>query len=76
MGRVVPTGPAAGMMQSMSVTPPPPHRHIKITAGLITLGLNTIITFGSLTNSTGLEKEFVKRLTGAGIPVKLHIKEN
>ncbi|MDX9729126.1 MAG: hypothetical protein RBT50_07660 [Bacteroidales bacterium] len=76
MGKVTPTGPAAGMMQSMSVTPPPPHRDIKITAGLITLGPDTIITFGSLTDSTGLEKGFVRRLTEAGIPVKIHTKEN
>jgi len=76
MGRVTPTGPAAGLMQSMSVTPPPPHRDIKITAGLITLGLNTIITFGSLTDITGLEKGFIKRLTDAGVPVKIHTKEN
>jgi hypothetical protein len=71
MGRVVPTGPAAEMMKAMSVTPPPPHREIKITAGLITLGKNTIITFGSLTDNPDLESRFVKRLTGAGLPVKL-----
>ena len=76
MGKVTPTGPAAAMMQSMSVTPPPPHRDIKITAGLITLGPDTIITFGSLTDNTGLEKGFVKRLTDAGIPVRIHKKEN
>ena len=74
MGRVTPTGPAAGMMQSMSVTPPPPHSAIKITSGLITLGPETIITFGSLTDSTGLEKGFVRSLTAAGIPVKIQTK--
>ncbi len=51
MGRVVATGPAAEMMEAMSVTPPPPHRDIKITSGLITMGKNTIITFGSLTDN-------------------------
>ncbi|MBE0679330.1 MAG: hypothetical protein IH592_11260 [Bacteroidales bacterium] len=75
MGRVVPTGPAAEMMQAMSVTPPPPHSEIKITAGLITLGKNTIITFGSLTDNPELESRFVKRLTTAGMPVKLRINE-
>ena len=74
MGKVTPTGPAAGLMQSMSVTPPPPHSAIKITSGLITLGPETIITFGSLTDSTGLEKGFVRSLTAAGIPVKIQTK--
>jgi NRPS condensation-like uncharacterized protein len=71
MGKVTPTGPAAELMQAMSVTPPPPHRHIKITSGLVTLGKNTIITFGSLTANTDLESRFAKRLTSAGLPVKL-----
>jgi NRPS condensation-like uncharacterized protein len=75
MGRVVPAGPAAEMMQAMSVTPPPPHREIKITGGLITLGKNTIITFGSLTDNTELESRFVKRLTTAGLPVKLRAND-
>lgn len=71
MGRVVPSGPAAEMMQAMSVTPPPPHSDIKITGGLITLGKNTIITFGSLTDNPELESKFVKQLTAAGLPVIL-----
>jgi len=71
MGRVVPQGPAADLIQAMSVTPPPPHRDIKVTCGLISLGTSTILTFGSLTASTGLEREFVRFLTGAGLKVKL-----
>ncbi len=71
MGKVTPTGPAAEFMKAMSVTPPPPHRDIKITAGLITLGIDTIITFGSLTGSTELERSFVSRLTSAGLPVRI-----
>jgi hypothetical protein len=55
----------------MSVTPPPPHRDIKITAGLITLGPNAIITFGTLTDNTELQKRFISKLTSAGVPVKL-----
>lgn len=77
MGRVIPAGPAANMMQSMSLTPPPPHRAIKITAGLITLGTSSIITFGSITDNTEFEKRFIRWLTSAGLPVKLHrIKES
>ena len=71
MGRVTPVGPAAEFMKSMSVTPPPPHRDIKITAGLITLGIDTIVTFGSLTANTELERAFVSRLTSAGLPVRI-----
>jgi len=55
----------------MSVTPPPPHRDIKITAGLITLGANAIITFGSITDNTELQQRFIRKLTSAGLPVKL-----
>lgn len=72
MGRVTPTGPASELMLSMSVTPPPPHRDIKITAGLITLGINTIITFGSVTGNREVERGLVKKLTSAGLPVKIH----
>lgn len=72
MGRVNPEGPASELMLSMSVTPPPPHRDIKITAGLITLGLNTIITFGSVTGNREVERRFVKKLTSAGLPVRIH----
>ncbi len=71
MGRVTPAGPAADLMQAMSVTPPPPHRDIKITAGLITLGPNAIITFGTITDNTELQKRFISKLTSAGVPVKL-----
>lgn len=75
MGRVVATGPAAEMMKAMSVTPPPPHREIKITSGLITMGKNTIITFGSLTDNPELESRFIKKLTAAGLPVKLLLND-
>ncbi len=75
MGRVVPAGPAAEMMQAMSVTPPPPHRDIKITSGVVTLGQNAIITFGSLTDNPELESRFVKRLTEAGLHVKLRLND-
>lgn len=71
MGKIVPVGPAADILKAMSVTPPPPHKNIKVTCGLITLGKNTIITFGSVTNSKALEREFVSFLTRAGLPVKL-----
>jgi len=77
MGRVNPAGPAAGMIQAMSVTPPPPHRDIRITAGLVTMGTSSVLTFGSITDNTELEKRFIKWLTSAGLPVKLHrTKEN
>lgn len=75
MGKVIPSGPAAELMKAMSVTPPPPHSAIKITAGLVTLGVNTILSFGSLTDNTELEKRFVKSLTSAGLHVKLLNKE-
>jgi hypothetical protein len=75
MGRVVPTGPAAELMKAMSVTPPPPHSDIKVTGGLITLGVNTILSFGSITANPELERRFIKSLTSAGMPVKLLKKE-
>jgi hypothetical protein len=75
MGKVTPSGPAAELMKAMSVTPPPPHSAIKITAGLVTLGINTILSFGSLTDNTELERRFVKSLTSAGLHVKLLNKE-
>ncbi|MBE0668435.1 MAG: hypothetical protein IH593_12305 [Bacteroidales bacterium] len=71
MGRVMPEGPATEFIEAFSVTPPPPHKDIKVTCGLISLGANTILTFGSLTDSAGLEREYVRFLTKAGITVKL-----
>jgi hypothetical protein len=65
------------LMQAMSITPPPPHRDIKTTAGLVTMGTNSILTFGSITDNTELEKRYIKWLTSAGLTVKLHrTKEN
>ena len=75
MGKVTPVGPAAELMKAMSVTPPPPHSRIKVTCGLITLGVNTILSFGSLTASPELERRFIKSLTSAGIPVRLLNRE-
>lgn len=71
MGRVVPQGSSAGLIEGMSVTPPPPHRQIKITCGLITLNQKMVITFGSLTPVKELEKRFISFLTNEGVEVKL-----
>jgi len=71
MGRVTVEPPAADLFQAMSVIPPPPHKQIKVTCGLITLNDKMIITFSSLTQSTELERRFVSHLTGSGLPIKL-----
>jgi len=71
MGRVMPEGPAAEFIEAFSVTPPPPHKDIKVTCGLISLGAKTILTFGSLTDSLVLEREYIRFLTKAGIATKL-----
>jgi hypothetical protein len=75
MGKVTPVGPAAEHMKAMSVTPPPPHSRIKVTCGLITLGENTILSFGSLTANPELERRFIKSLTSAGMQVRLLNRE-
>jgi NRPS condensation-like uncharacterized protein len=59
------------VLSSMLVIPPPPHHKIKVSCGVATLGNNTIITFGSVTEDKALEKSFIRFLTGKGIPVKL-----
>jgi hypothetical protein len=41
----------------------------------VTLGADTILSFGSLTDDTRLEQQFVKSLTSAGLSVKLLNKE-
>lgn len=71
MGRVLPTGPASALMKAMSITPPPPHSAIKVNAGVVTLGDETIITFGSLTDNRETERRFVTYLTSEGLPVRL-----
>lgn len=71
MGRVTVSGHGAEILEAMSVTPPPPHRQIKVTCGLITLNQKMIITFGSLTKSKVFERTFISFLTSEGLQIKL-----
>jgi len=71
MGRIEVTPEGEQILSGMLVVPPPPHSRIKVSCGVASLGNNTIITFGSVTDNNTLERTFVSYLTGRGIPVKL-----
>jgi NRPS condensation-like uncharacterized protein len=71
LGRIDITPEGQQLLNAVLVVPPPPHKRIKVSCGVATLGNNTVITFGSITGEKSLERTFVKYMTGNGVPVKL-----
>lgn len=51
--------------------PPPPNKTLKVNCGVIGFGSNLVLSFGNITDSRELEKEFISTLTHAGVHVKL-----
>ncbi len=51
--------------------PPPPNKTLKVNCGVIGFADNLIMTFGNITASRELEREFITTLTHAGLHVKL-----
>jgi len=51
--------------------PPPPNKHIKVSAGMVGFKGNLIISFGSITASKELERLFFSVLIKQGISVKI-----
>jgi NRPS condensation-like uncharacterized protein len=51
--------------------PPPPNKILKINAGVVGFDGKLLITFGNITVSRELERQFFTFLTGQGIAVKL-----
>ena len=51
--------------------PPPPNEILKINCGVVGFDNNLVLTFGNITNSKQLEREFFTYLTSQAIPVKM-----
>lgn len=51
--------------------PPPPNKILKVNCGVAGFGNKLVLTFGNITTSKELERQFFTFLTSRGIPVKL-----
>ena len=51
--------------------PPPPNKILKVNCGVAGFGNKLVLTFGNITTSKELERQFFTFLTISGIPVKL-----
>ena len=71
MGRISTSEAGRDKIEAMMVIPPPPHHKIKVTSGVVSFGNNTIITFGSVTENTSLERTYIRFMTEKGLPVKV-----
>jgi NRPS condensation-like uncharacterized protein len=71
IGKIDITPEGEKILDGILVVPPPPHHKIKVSCGVASIGNNTVITFGSVTNNCSLEKTFISYLTARNIPVKM-----
>jgi NRPS condensation-like uncharacterized protein len=51
--------------------PPPPNKVLKVSSGVVGFDGKLVISFGNITGSNELERQFFTFLAGQGIPVKL-----
>jgi NRPS condensation-like uncharacterized protein len=51
--------------------PPPPNKILKVNCGVAGFGDTLVISFGNITQSKELERQFLTFLTSEGIPVKV-----
>ncbi|MFC2137638.1 hypothetical protein ACFLTE_05635, partial [Bacteroidota bacterium] len=59
------------LIEYFVVTPPPPHKKLKINCGVIGFNDKLVLNFGNVTKSKEFEKKFLKFLVQQGIKVKL-----
>ncbi|MBN2521278.1 MAG: hypothetical protein JXB17_12270 [Bacteroidales bacterium] len=59
------------LIEYFVLTPPPPHKKLKINCGVIGFNDKLVISFGNVTRSKEFEKKFLKFLVLQGIKVKL-----
>jgi NRPS condensation-like uncharacterized protein len=51
--------------------PPPPNKILKVNCGVVGFDNKLVLTFGNITTSKELERQFLTFLTASGIPVKI-----
>jgi NRPS condensation-like uncharacterized protein len=58
-------------IDSFDLVPTPPNTHVKISCAMVTFKNKLRLNFCNISQSTRLEKHFLKHLTNTGIPVKI-----
>lgn len=64
-------GAADNLIDYFAFIPPPPNKTLKVNCGVLGFDNSLVLSFGSVTESRELEREFLVFLVKQGIPVKL-----
>jgi NRPS condensation-like uncharacterized protein len=70
LGRVT-LGPADKLIDHFVFVPPPPNKTLRVNCGVLGFDDTLVISFGNITRSKELEKEFFRFLVKQGIAVKI-----
>jgi NRPS condensation-like uncharacterized protein len=76
LGRVSFPSEVCKLIDNLVFTPPPPHKRVKISCGIIGFNENLVLSFGNITKSKELEERFIKLLTAEGISCKVLTHSN
>lgn len=64
-------GEADHLIDHFVFIPPPPNKTLKVNCGVIGFGKNLVMSFGNITRSKELEREFLTLLASQGVSVKM-----
>ena len=70
LGKVTFPDEVSKSIENLIFTPPPPHRRLKISCGIIGFNDHLVLSFGNITRSKELEERFIRLLTTEGINCK------
>jgi NRPS condensation-like uncharacterized protein len=59
------------LIDSFELVPTPPNTHVKVNCAMVAFRNQLRLNFGNISRSTRFEMNFLKHLTGSGIPVKV-----
>ena len=71
LGRVTFPAEVCKLIDNLIFIPPPPHKRVKISCGIVGFNDNLVLSFGNITRSKELEERFIKLLTNEGISCKV-----
>ena len=71
LGRINLSPPLNSLVNNFLFIPPPPNKILKVNCGAVGFDDNLVLTFGNITVSKELERQFLTFLTSQGIPVKI-----